>query len=116
MEIREILRQIRTGESDRAIRRNLGLHRATIRKYREWAAAQGYLEGELPAVEDLQARLAATLPDVTPPQQKSSVEPYRAQVEQLRSEGVRIRAIHARLHGICIHRSNAIVFETDGSL
>jgi transposase len=97
MEIREILRQIRAGESDRAIRRNLGIHRATIRKYREWAAAQGILEGELPAVEDLQARLAATLPEVTPPQQKSSVEPYRAQVEQLRAEGVRIRAIHARL-------------------
>jgi transposase len=97
MEIREILRQIRAGESDHAIRRNLGVHRTTVKKYREWAAAQGLLEGELPPVEELQSRLAATLPVVPPPRQVSSVEPYRAQVEKLREEGVRISAIYARL-------------------
>jgi transposase len=83
MEIREILRQIRAGESDHAIRRNLGVHRATVKKYREWAAQQ--------------ARLAATMPVPPPPKPVSSVEPYRAQVERLRGEGVRISAIYARL-------------------
>jgi transposase len=97
MEIREILRQIRAGESDHAIRRNLGVHRTTVKKYREWAAAQGLLEGELPPVEELQSRLAATLPVTPPPRQVSSVEPYRAHVEKLRGEGVRISAIYARL-------------------
>ena len=58
MEIREILRQIRAGESDRAIGRNLRVHRATVKKYREWASEQGFLEGELPPIEELQAQLA----------------------------------------------------------
>jgi transposase len=97
MEVREILRQIRAGESDHAIRRNLGVHRSTVKKYREWAATEGLLEGDLPPVEELQSRLAATLADTPPPRQVSSVEPYRAQVEKLRGEGVRISAIYARL-------------------
>jgi len=75
----------------------MGVHRATVKKYREWAAAEGLLEGELPPVEELQSRLAATLPVVPPPRQVSSVEPYRAQVEKLRGEGVRMSAIYARL-------------------
>lgn len=97
MEVREILRQIRAGESDHAVRRNLGVHRATVKKYREWAAAQGMLEGDLPPVEELQARLTATMPVPPPPRQVSSVEPYRAQVEKLRADGLRISAIYARL-------------------
>jgi FixJ family two-component response regulator len=39
MEIREILRQIRAGESDHAIRRNLGVHRTTVKKYRTMPVA-----------------------------------------------------------------------------
>jgi transposase len=97
MEIREILRQIRTGESDRAIGRNLRIHRATVKKYRVWAREQGFLEGELPAIEVIQAQVAATLPEPAPPRQRSSVEPYRAQVEKLRESGIRISAIYARL-------------------
>jgi len=97
MEIREILRQVRAGESDRAIHRNLGVHRATVKKYRAWAAGQGLLEGDLPGVEVLQGLLAATLPEPPVPQTQSSVEPYRAQVEAWRAGGVSMSAIHARL-------------------
>ena len=97
MDVREILRQIRAGESDHAIRRNLGVHRATVKKYWEWAVTQGLLEGELPPVEELQARLNATMAVPPPPRQVSSVEPYRAQVEALRAQGLRISTIYARL-------------------
>lgn len=97
MEIREILRQVRAGESDRAIHRNLGVHRETVKKYRAWATEQGLLAGELPPVEELQARLAATLPELPVPRTPSSVEPYRAQVEAWRAAGVGMSAIHARL-------------------
>ena len=34
MDVREILRQLRAGESDRAIGRNLKVNRATVKKYR----------------------------------------------------------------------------------
>jgi transposase len=97
MEIREILRQIRAGESDRAIGRTLRIHRATVKKYRVWAREQGFLEGELPPIEIIHAQLSATLPEPAPPRQRSSVEPYREQVEKLRERGVRISAIYARL-------------------
>ena len=98
MDVREILRQIRAGESDRAIGRNLSINRATVKKYREWAQGAGVLEGELPPIEELQARLATSQSEVPPPPQNvSSVEPYREQVIAWRTTGVRMTAIHARL-------------------
>lgn len=98
MDVREILRQIRAGESDRAIGRNLSINRATVKKYREWAQGAGVLEGELPPIEELQARLATSQTEVPPPPQNvSSVEPYREQVIAWRTTGVRMTAIHARL-------------------
>jgi transposase len=97
MDVREILRQLRAGESDRAIGRNLKVNRATVKKYREWAEGEDLLEGELPPIEELQAHLAASRTEQRPPQNVSSVETYREQVERLRREGVRMTAIYARL-------------------
>jgi len=97
MEIQEVLRRLRAGESDRAIHRALRIHRETVKKYRVWAAEQGLLTGELPSVAELHQILAATLPSSAPPQNVSSVEPYRELVVRLRSEGVEVAAIHARL-------------------
>lgn len=97
MEIQEILRRLRAGESDRAIHRALKMHRETVKKYRMWAVKQGLLTGELPSVAELHQRLAATMPSSAPPQNVSSVERYRELVVRLRSEGVEVAAIHARL-------------------
>ena len=93
MDVREILRQLRAGESDRAIGRNLKVNRATVKKYREWAEGEGLLEGELPPIEDLQAHLAASRTEQRPPQNVSSVETYREQVERLRREGVHMTGL-----------------------
>ena len=97
MEIREILRRVRAGESDRAIARTMNIDRKTVRRYREWAAEQQLLEGELPALPELQACLAATLPAALPRQNVSTVEPYREIVVQLRQAKVEMAAIHQRL-------------------
>ena len=97
MDIQEIIRRLRAGQSDRAIHQELGVHRKTVQKYRQWAAAHKLLAGELPDLERLQQLLAATLPQAPPPRHGSSVEPYREWVERLRQEGVEIKAIHARL-------------------
>ena len=97
MDIQELLRQLRANKSDRAIGRDLGMHRHTVKKYRLWARQQGLLEGTLPSLEELQQGLEASLPIASPPQNISSVEPYREQVLKLRREGVEIAAIHARL-------------------
>ena len=97
MDIRELLRHIQADPRDRAIHRQTGVHRQTVKRYREWAVEQGLLEGPLPPIEELQALLEATLPNTQPPQNVSSVEPYRDIVEQLHREGVEMAAIHQRL-------------------
>jgi len=97
MDIQEIVRRLRAGQSDRAIHQDLGLHRDTVRKYRQWAEEQGLLEGEMPGLETLHDLVEESLPQVRPPQNESSVEPYRAVVEQLRQERVEIKAIYQRL-------------------
>jgi len=97
MEIREVLRRVRAGESDRAIAQTMEMNRKTVRRYREWAAVRGWLEGELPSLSELQAGLSATLPPLLPPQNVSTVEPYREIVQQLRAAGVEVAAIHQRL-------------------
>lgn len=97
MDIRELLRHMQADPSNRNIARTLQIDRRTVAQYRRWASEQGLLEGALPSVEDLQALVATTLDTALPPQNVSSVEPYREQVLQWRREGVEIAAIHQRL-------------------
>ena len=97
MDIREILRRVRQDQSDRAIADDLSIDRKTIGRYRRWAQEQGFLEGELPPLGELHRSLDETLPSPRPPQNISSVEPYRDVVVKLRRQGVEIAAIHQRL-------------------
>lgn len=97
MDIRELLRHIQANASDRRVHRETGVHRLTVKRYREWAAEQGLLAGPLPPIEELQALIEATLPNQRPPQNVSSVEPYHDIVEKLHKEGVEIAAIRERL-------------------
>ena len=97
MEIHEVLHRLRAGESDRAIHRSLKMHRGTVKKYRVWASEQGLLSGPLPAVAELHQLLETTFATSAPPQNVSSVEPYRELVVSLRAQRVEMAAIHARL-------------------
>jgi transposase len=97
MDIREILVHIRAGSSNRQIERDTKIDRRTVKRYKEWAKAQGLLEGDLPSLEELQVLAEQTMPEQKPPQNVSSVEPYRKLVEQLVKENVEIAAIRCRL-------------------
>jgi transposase len=97
MDIREILRRLRKGESQRTIAKALGIDRKTVGRYHEWAQAQDLLTGPLPPPTQLHHLLDETLSSPPPPQTISSVEPYRVLVKQLRQEGVEIAAIYERL-------------------
>jgi len=97
MDIREIIRRVRMGQGNRAIGRDMGIDRRTVGSYREWAEQQGLLEGELPDLGALHKLLEETLPGPTPPQNVSTVEPYRETVKKLRNQDVEIAAIHQRL-------------------
>lgn len=97
MDIRELVLHLRRNRSDRAVQRATGVHRQTVKRYRAWATEQGLLEGRLPPVGELEHLVRRTLPEIPPPQNVSSVEPYRAMVSQLHKEGVEMTAILERL-------------------
>lgn len=103
MDIRELMTQILAKESDRQIHRDTGVARRTIKRYREWAQAHGLLAGELPTLEELVKLLNETMPMPVPPQNTSSVEPYRAIVQQLVDQKVEAAAVYQRLQerGYC---------------
>jgi transposase len=97
LEIGEVVRLLRVGESDRKIVELLGLNRRTVAKYRSWAREQGVLEGAVPPARKLQELLDRTLPKVVPPQQGSTVAPYREEISALRTRGLEVAAIRTRL-------------------
>jgi transposase len=97
MDIREILNHIRAQSSDRQVARDTGHNRRTIRRYREWAEAEGLLAGELPCLEELQARMKTSLPERVPPQNQSSLETYREVIEKWEKANVEVAAMHQRL-------------------
>jgi transposase len=97
IDIREILRRVQLGESDRAIASVLRMSRKTVKKYRLWAEQEGLLAGQLPANETLHARLQSSFPETLPPLTESMVEPYRELVAHGRQRGLEAQAILQRL-------------------
>lgn len=97
MDIRQLLLHIRDNQSDRAIARDTGLDRRTVQRYRRWAAEHQVLTDPLPSMEELQPLIAATLDSPGPPQNTSTVEPYRQLVIELRERDVEVAAIYQRL-------------------
>lgn len=86
MDVYEVLRLIQLHKSDRAIASALSINRKTVGKYRAWAESQGLLAVRaLPSREELHRRLAETWPGALPPQNISSVTPFRAIITELRA-------------------------------
>lgn len=98
MDVYEVLRLLQMHKSDRAIAGALGIDRKTVGKYHAWAESQRLLGyGPLPSREELHRRLAETWPGALPPQNISSVAPFREVITELREQGVEVAAIFQRL-------------------
>jgi transposase len=97
MDIRELLLHIRANSSDRQVERDTGFNRRTVKRYREWATQQNLLSGEMPSLEELQKLLKESFAEKKPPQNESSVEKYRSQIEAWVKEKVEVAAIRQRL-------------------
>ena len=95
--LRDLVYRLRQGESERAIARDLGLSRMTVRKYHARAEAAGYLKAEatLPPPETVM-RTLGTASEV--PRPASGVEPYAAVVAELLAQRVEVMTIFDRLH------------------
>lgn len=98
LDIRELLRHIQAGESDRQVARALHITRKTVAKYREWATQHDLLSSPLPSPEELVRLLSQDTATPTRSSTPSSVEPYRTIVLDLRERGVEIATIFRRLH------------------
>jgi transposase len=96
MDIVEIVRLLRAGESDRTITQVVRCNRRTVAKYRAWAA-HDLLTGAMPTSAALHRLLAQTLPGAAPPQQVSTVAPYAEEIAAYRVQGLELAAIRARL-------------------
>lgn len=94
--IREVLRRLRAGESERRIAKDLRISRLTVHKYRTTATLHGWLAAEQAMPDD--ATLVATLgPEPRPPRVTSSVEPYREVVAHMLDQRTELTAIWLRL-------------------
>jgi transposase len=93
LDVREMVRRMRLGESVRRIARDMGVNRETVARYRKIAREEGWLTGSnMPSTEVMDARLAVRDPrPVMGP--KPGIEPHRDKVAELRRKGVEVMAI-----------------------
>ena len=96
MDVHEVVRLLQAGASDREVAQLVGRSRRTVAAI-DAGLSKGLLAGPLPALGELETRLAASLPATLPPQQTSTVERYREEIMALRAQGVEASAIKTRL-------------------
>jgi len=94
--LRDLIRRLRAGESERRIAQDMQISRPTVHKYHELAEKEGYLktEVEIPGDETLQSVLG---PGPQPPKITSSVDQFGEIVKTLRKQEVEMVAIWQRL-------------------
>ena len=96
--LQELVRLHRLERGSRDIARLLGMGRDTIRTYTQALERAGLLAGsaaELPSLEALAAAIRAHVGEAAPPpQQRSTVEAYREEIDRQRKKGAQPTAIH----------------------
>lgn len=94
--VTDIIYRLKSGQSERAIAKDLACSRMTVRKYHELAESKGYLE-LFQEITDPAVLLCEMGEIPAPPNNVSTVEPYRKVVEDLLANDVEMAAIHSRL-------------------
>lgn len=94
MNLYELLRRLRAGETRAAISRTLHLSVNTVKAYRQWAEAQGLLTGPLPDLATLDALRHQTYhPTRQRHPTESSLAGYRTEIAELVKQGYKPRTI-----------------------
>jgi transposase len=93
LDVREMLRRLRAGDTDRRIARELGVSRRTVRKYREQAEESGWLQEEQLVSATVLEEVLRQVQEERLPGPISRAERYRTFIESKRSEGVEIQAL-----------------------
>jgi len=89
VDIREIIRQLRNGQSHRQVSRSVRVAHKTVSRYRELAEAHGWLSPDtpLPTPEEIQAALSE-LRGPLPAQNHSTLAKLKKAITQLNEDGV----------------------------
>jgi len=101
MNLHELLRRLRAGESRNAIVRAMHVSPNTVKEHRRWAETQGLLSGTLPDLTTLEALRAQTSRADRAPRHpnQSSIEGYRAEMAELLAQGRKPLTIWRTLKG-----------------
>lgn len=97
LDVRELLRRVRAGETDRAVARELGVARKTVARYREFAREEGLLEGPLPEAAELEEKLRPMVTHTALPRQPFKAAVFHEQIQAFLDQGVETQAIFQRL-------------------
>lgn len=93
LDVREMLRRLRAGDTDRRIARELSVSRRTVKKYREKALEAGWLEQEQLVSPEVLEDVFRQVEETRRLGPISGVEPYRDFVKEKRADGVEIQAL-----------------------
>jgi len=97
-DIREAVRYIREGISQRRTAQTLGLGRQTVRRYQGVAKEEGWLSGEMPS-EEVIAQAIKRHSMRMPAQNQSRMAAYETEIRALVAQGLAAKSIHGRLKG-----------------
>jgi transposase len=95
LDVREMLRRLRLGESARAVAKGLGVSRNTVREYVAWFEAEQLPPGDaaaLPTAAELDERLARAEPVQPPPR----LMPYRDEIAEFVGAGLQVKVAWER--------------------
>jgi transposase len=93
LDVREMVRRFRLGETERRVARDMGLSRNTVARYRDWAALEGFLiAAELPEPELVQKSLERLAPERTPGPTPRAAD-YKEFILEKRRAGVEVQAL-----------------------
>lgn len=98
MDLQELLRRLRAGESRNAIVRAMHLSPNTVTTYRRWAEQQQLLTGTLPDLMTLDQLREQTVEHRPRHPNESSLASYRTEVAELVEQGYKPRVIWRMLH------------------
>jgi transposase len=96
LDVREMLRRLRLGQSARTVAKDLGVSRNTVREYLAWFEAEGLVPGDptaLPGAAELAERLARAAP---PPAPAPRLMPYREEIAALLATPLQIKVAWQR--------------------